>query len=173
MILSLGIHAFVIILMILKFMNGLLYPSCCPKFWELSHCGINTADHLQHCMSLSPSWCIMCKAHAESPVHLFMYCPFASHFWNNILDTFGWSIAYSNNIFDILDSLFWWGTPLLALEDSLVAIRCLFFWTSGVTVISVSFKIQFPLLTLFDLVLFTAFYWCKIGFPFKNFSHLI
>ena len=32
-------------------------------------------------MSLSPSWCIICCAHAEPSAHLFIRCPFAGQFW--------------------------------------------------------------------------------------------
>ena len=51
--------------------------------WELSLGAINTADCLQHrmpYMCISPSWCHMSHQHAESPVHLFLQCPFAANF---------------------------------------------------------------------------------------------
>lgn len=100
-----------------------------------------------HLTCLSPSWCVMCKAHVKSPAHLFMHCPFASRFWHNILDAFGWSIPCSNNIFDISLLV---GHPLLVLRKRLGWLFfALSFGLCGASVISVSLKIQFPLLTHF------------------------
>ena len=91
---------------------------------ELSHKAINTANRLQHrmpYMPLSPSWCIMCCANVESPAHLFIHCPFARQFWDLILEAFGWSTTFSNDILDILNSL------MVGVTRLLVA-RRLFSW---------------------------------------------
>lgn len=40
-------------------------------------------------MSLSPFWCHVCHRHAESPVHLFFHCSFATSFWGLVLSAFG------------------------------------------------------------------------------------
>lgn len=70
--------------------------NCNPKkikifLWKLSWDAINSANriwrHLPH-VSISPSWCRMCSQHAESPAHLFLL-PFATSFWDMVLQAFG------------------------------------------------------------------------------------
>lgn len=85
------------------------YPKKIKFFlWEPSFGVVNIVDRLQRrmsYMSLSPSWCIMCRCHLESPAHLFVHCSFASHFWHIILEAFGWSVTYHDPILDIVASL--------------------------------------------------------------------
>lgn len=151
------------------------YPKKIKIFlWELSHGAINTHGRLQRIMPyshLSPSWCIMCKNGAECPSHLFVHCPFAAHFWNIILEAFGWNVTFPNTIWEILSTIIV-GHPFHGSRKILwLSIIRAFFWKLWCERNDRTFRDIFSSFDYFwDLVLSTAFSWCKNMQPFINYS---
>lgn len=71
----------------------------------------------------------MCQGYSKSPSHFFVHWSYASRFWHIILEAFGWLMACSNNIFDILASLLV-GYPFSGTKKTIWLVMLhAFFWT--------------------------------------------
>lgn len=85
-----------------------------------------------------------------------------------MLDAFGWSLVFPNNILDILDSLFL-GHPSHGVKSTLwLAMNTAFgiFCVKGMEAFSGSFSLYLIL----DRMLFYTLYWCKHKHPFNDSS---
>lgn len=59
--------------------------------WILAHGNLSTFCSLQRRMPeafLNPSWCVLCKASADDFWHIFLSCPYADFFWEQIFSYF-------------------------------------------------------------------------------------
>ena len=119
-------------------------------FWEHSQAAINTTDHLQrvHLTCLSLHRGVLCVKLMLSPL-LICLCIFLLHPISGIIF---WMLlgGQSPALIIFSTSLFWWGSPFLVLRKWLGWLFfALSFGLCVVNVISVSLRIQFPLLTHF------------------------
>ena len=76
--------------------------------WLLILKKLNTQDFLQKrqlFLSVSPSWCVMCRNGSESVNHLFLHCYVAQRIWTKILQKFNisWVLPQDINYFILGD----------------------------------------------------------------------
>lgn len=64
-------------------------PKKCKFFiWSLLHNSLNTLDKVQRrhpSLHINPNWCILCKDHDETGLHLFITCNYSQFIWAHIL----------------------------------------------------------------------------------------
>lgn len=77
-------------------------PKMCFLVWEVMRNGIATLDRLQVRGFHMANRCVMCKCAAESVLHLFCQCPFASMVWAIILDPFVRGVHSDRSVREIL-----------------------------------------------------------------------
>lgn len=70
--------------------------------WEVSHSSINTVNTLMKkvpSIVSAPSWCVLCRANAETIIHFLVHCDF-THFggarWR-MLKPFDYHVAFPND----------------------------------------------------------------------------
>jgi hypothetical protein len=73
--------------------------------WLVAHGRLNTCEMLQRRRPnscFSPHWCVLCKQHGESAIHIFLQCDLASHLWQKLYWEAGLTWDAPSQISDLL-----------------------------------------------------------------------
>lgn len=103
--------------------------------------------------------------------HLFTHYPFATKYWDLILEAFGWCLSFPHNIYDLLALQFWWDKLFMVQRKLYGSLLVVFLWHLWGKKNARIFRDPLSYFDCFmDLILFHAIYWCKCKHPFIDYS---